>query len=270
MREPMKVAALQLRCTPDREANLRRAFELVDAAVSAGAGLVMTPENTDAIAPAAERLAMAEPLDGPYLGRWRDKARACGAWILVGSLGEKVPGEARVHNTSALLSPEGRVVAAYRKLHLFDADPPDGVAYRESAHVKPGAEVVVAETPCGGLGMSICYDLRFAELYRAFASRGASVVSVPAAFTVPTGRAHWETLLRARAIENLAYVVAPAQVGEHFPGRRSYGHALIVGPWGDVLADAGEDGDGFVTATIDPAEVARVRRMLPALEHRRL
>lgn len=266
----MTVAALQLRSTPDKAANQARAFELVRAAVRAGATLVATPENTDAIAPREERLAMAESLEGPFIGAWRGLAADLGSWILVGSFGERIEGETRVHNTSVLLDDQGRIAAVYRKIHLFDADPPDGVPYRESASVKPGTEAVVVDTPAGTLGLSICYDLRFPELYRSLSSRGASLLAVPSAFTVPTGQAHWETLLRARAIENLSYVIAPAQVGTHFPGRASYGHALVVDPWGRVVGDAGGDDGGFVLADVDPAEIKRIRTMLPALTHRRL
>lgn len=270
MAEPMVVAALQLRSTPDRAGNLARSFALLDRAAAAGATFLATPENTDAVAPREERLAAAEPLDGPFVTAYREKARSLGCWLLVGSFGERIADDPRVHNSSVLVAPDGAVACVYRKIHLFDADPPDGVPYRESASVKPGTEVVTAELPAGRLGLTICYDLRFPELYRRLSALGASVLAVPSAFTVPTGRAHWEVLLRARAIENLAYVVAPAQVGEHFPGRRSHGHALVVSPWGEVLADAGGEDEGFALATLDPRQVEQVRAMLPALGHRRL
>lgn len=270
MQAPMRVAALQLSNTPDRERNIQRAFALVDAAIGAGARCIMTPENTDAIAPRAERLAMAEPVDGPWIQRWRAKARETACWILIGSFGERSAVEGRVHNTSVMIAPDGRLAATYRKIHLFDADPPDGVPYRESESVLAGTSPVSVDLPFGRAGLSICYDVRFPELYRALSADGACVLTVPSAFTVPTGQAHWEPLLRARAIENLSYVFAPAQVGEHFPGRRSYGHTLIVSPWGELLADAGASDEGFVSAEVDPSFITKVRAMIPALSHRRL
>jgi predicted amidohydrolase len=269
MQNPVTVAAVQLCSTPDRSANLARLSAFVAEAAGRGATFVATPENSDAIAPRAERLAGAETLEGPFIEATRALARRHGVHLLVGSFAERRTADDRIHNTSVLLAPDGGIVAVYRKLHLFDADPADGVAYRESETVVPGDAVVTTDAPFGKVGLSICYDLRFPELYRVHADRGASVLTVPAAFTVPTGRAHWEVLLRARAIENQAFVVAPAQVGEHFPGRRSYGRSLVVGPWGDVLADAGE-AEGVVLATLDPQAVASARRMVPALSHRRL
>jgi predicted amidohydrolase len=268
--DPFLVAAVQLNVTDDRERNEAQARALIAEAVAAGAGFVALPENADQIAPRQRRLLEGEPLSGPLVSRYRALAKEHGIWLLLGSYAEKDPGMTRVRNTSVLLRPDGEIAAVYRKIHLFHADPPDGISYRESETVEPGTEVVTASTPFGVLGLSVCYDLRFPELYRRFSSAGASAIAVPAAFTVPTGRAHWELLLRARAVENLAYVIAPAQVGDHGHGRRSYGHSLIVDPWGTVLADAGEAGPGFVTARIDPDEIARVRAILPSLEHRRL
>ena len=270
MTRPLRAAVLQLSSTPDRARNLTRTLELVNEAAAAGAELILTPENTDQIAPRDVRLAAAEPLEGPFVSALRDRARRLGRWLLIGSFAERIAASARVHNTSVLIDPRGEVAAVYRKIHLFDADLPDGTSQRESEAVEPGRDVVTADTPAGKLGLTVCYDLRFPELYRLLAARGATLFAVPSAFTEPTGRAHWEVLLRARAIENLGYVLAPAQVGEHFPGRRSYGHALVVDPWGRVLADAGEASDGFVLATLDPAVVERSRAMLPALSHGRL
>jgi len=266
----LTVAALQLCCTPDRASNLARATALAEQAVSRGAQLVLTPENTDAIAPQKERLAQAESLDGPFIRAWQQTARRLQVEILVGSFGERREGDSRVHNTSVLIDRTGQIAAIYRKIHLFDADPPDGVPYRESDAVAPGEAVVSAPLPFGRLGLSICYDVRFPELYRRHADADCALLAVPAAFTVPTGRAHWELLLRARAVENLAFVIAPAQVGEHFAGRRSYGHALVVSPWGEVLADAGEDAEGMALATLTRTQLDDARRMLPALGHRRL
>jgi deaminated glutathione amidase len=260
---PLTIAAVQLQSTDDRARNLERAAQQ-------GAMLVATPENSDHIAPREVKLAQAEPLDGPFVTALRTKAKELVITLLLGSFGERIAGSARVHNTSLLIGPTGEILSLYRKIHLFDADTADGARYRESEAVEPGGDVVSCETPLGIFGQSICYDLRFPELYRALSKRGCDVLFVPSAFTVPTGRAHWEILLRARAIENLAYVVAPAQVGDHGNTRRSWGHSLIVDPWGTVLADAGGESDGLAIATIDPAELARVRGMLPALSHRRL
>ena len=178
------------------------------------------------------------------------------------------PGENRLANRSFLIDNSGAIVARYDKIHMFDIDLPNGESYRESGAYRPGGHTVVAETPWGRLGMSVCYDVRFPHLYRALAQAGADFLGVPSVFTVPTGRAHWHVLLRARAIENGCFVFAPAQWGEHAGGRRSYGHSLIVDPWGEVLADGGEE-TGIVTARIDPARVAEARRSVPSLTHDR-
>lgn len=270
MPDPFLVAAVQMNVTDDRVRNEQQAHDLIAQAVGAGAGFVALPENADQIAPRQRRLLEGEPLTGPLVSRYRDLAKRHGIWLLLGSYAEKDPGMQRVRNTSVLMNPDGEIAAVYRKIHLFHADPPDGISYRESETVEPGTETVTTSTPLGIVGLSVCYDVRFPKLYRRLSSEGVSLLAVPAAFTVPTGQAHWELLLRARAVENLAYVIAPAQVGDHGHGRRSYGHALIVDPWGTVLADAGDSDPGFVTARIDPAELKRVRTILPALEHRRL
>jgi predicted amidohydrolase len=213
--------------------------------------------------------------DDPFLAGMRELARELGAWLLLGSLvidpagepGAEI-GEERLANRSFLLDSTGGVVARYEKIHMFDIDLPSGESYRESNAYRPGGPTVVAETPWGRLGMSVCYDVRFPYLYRALAQAGADFLSVPSVFTVPTGRAHWHVLLRARAIENGAFVFAPAQWGEHAAGRKSYGHSLIVDPWGEILADCGEE-IGFVTARIDPAKIAEARRSVPSLTHDR-
>ena len=263
-------AAIQLNATADRARNRTQADDLIRQAVDAGARFVALPENADQIAPRDQRIAEAETLDGPLVVHYRQVARDSRIWLLLGSFAEKIAGAQKIRNTSVLIDPAGLVVGVYRKIHLFDADPPDGVPYRESATVDAGTEAVEVQTPLGTIGLSICYDLRFPELYRLLSSRGATLLTVPSAFTVPTGHAHWEVLIRARAIENLAYVIAPAQVGDHGNGRHSHGHALIVDPWGTVLADAGRDAPGIALGEVNPAEVDRVRRMLPALDHRRL
>jgi predicted amidohydrolase len=270
MPESVVVAAIQLNSGEDRARNEEQARSLIGKAVSAGAKFVALPENTDQVAPRERRLADAEPLDGPLVTRFRSMAQGHGIWLLLGSFAEQTLDRKHIHNTSVLIDPNGKLAGVYRKIHLFDANPPDSIAYRESDTVEPGLDIVAVPTPFDMVGLSVCYDVRFPELYRLLSRCGASVFTVPAAFTVPTGRSHWELLLRARAVENAAYVIAPAQVGDHGHDRRSYGHALIVDPWGNVVADAGEEGPGFVLGRIDPSETAKVRAMLPALEHRRL
>jgi deaminated glutathione amidase len=198
----------------------------------------------------------------------QELARGTGTWLLLGGFPER-GSERRIRNTAVLLDPQGTVAAVYRKIHLFDVDVPGGRRFRESESIEPGGEVVVAETPWGGLGMSICYDLRFPELYRSLAVRGARLIAVPSAFTLQTGKDHWHVLLRARAIENQVFVMAPAQFGAHGPNRASYGHALIVDPWGAVIAECG-DHQGFALGRLDFAYQDQVRSALPCLSHARL
>ncbi len=267
----MWVAAVQLNSTPDQEANLGRAQALIEAAAARGAQLVALPEHFACLGRDADTAAAAQPLDGPLVTRFRELAGKLGIFLLLGSFPERTPGQARPYNTSVLLGPRGQILAAYRKLHLFDVDLPGAPPIRESEWTQPGGEVVVAAlpgTPCTA-GLAICYDLRFPELFRAQVSRGANLILLPAAFTAATGRDHWEVLLRARAIENLAYVVAPAQYGPHVPGRRSYGRSLIIDPWGLVLAQA-PDGEGVILAYLDYERLQGRRRELPCLRHRRL
>lgn len=268
--ERLVAAAIQMTSTDDRARNRRRALALADEAWLAGARFIAFPENVEYLGPREGKIGGAESLDGPTVTAFREKARERDCWILVGSVGERVESRPdRIHNTSVLIGPGGFVAAVYRKLHLFDASPPDGVPYRESDTVVPGRELVVHHGPAS-FGLSICYDLRFPELYRRLSKKGAEVLTVPSAFTVPTGRAHWEVLLRARAIENLAFVVAPAQAGDHGHGRKTWGHAMVVNPWGDVLATCDGSSEGFALATLDPDALEEARRMLPALEHRRI
>jgi deaminated glutathione amidase len=266
-------AALQMRSTSDAEANLRQAEELVARAASWGARFVATPENTNYLGPHAEKVRRAEPLDGPTVGRFRELAARHGVHLLLGSFNERCAGDAtRCHNTSVLLGPGGEVLATYRKIHLFDVAVPGGVTFRESETVVAGEGPVVVDTPLGRLGLSICYDLRFGELYRHLAADGATVLLVPSAFTLATGKDHWHPLLRARAIETQCWVIAPAQVGAHDDEglKESYGHAAIVDPWGVVVADAGGGGVGVVVAEVDLGRVEGVRRAIPVGEHRRL
>jgi predicted amidohydrolase len=264
MSDRLLAAVVQMTSTSDVEKNLDTAERLVDEASRRGAAFVGLPENFAFLRSEGEKVVEAQALDGPWVRRMADLARRLRVTLLLGSLPEKVEGDTRVRNTSVLLGPDGRTLAVYRKMHLFDIDVPGMEHLKESRSVLPGEELVVAETPFGALGLSICYDLRFPELYR-----GARVLAVPSAFTEKTGKAHWEVLLRARAIENLAYVVAPAQVGTHAPGRASHGHALVVDPWGDVIAQVA-DGEGVAVAEIDFARQDRLRRELPALSHARL
>jgi predicted amidohydrolase len=252
----------------EREANLARALALAAQAADRGAKLVGLPEMWEHIGPAREKT-FAGALDGAQLGPLRELAAKRGIWLLAGSIAERAPG-GRIYNTAVLLSPQGAIAASYRKLHLFDVEIPDGAVYRESETVAPGdARPKVIDVLGIKLGLSICYDLRFPELYR---SLDADLLCVPAAFTAYTGRAHWEVLLRARAVENQAYAFAPAQVGRIGPpseNRHAWGHACIIDPWGEVLADAGGTEQGIALAPIDPARLSQVRRDLPSLKHRR-
>jgi deaminated glutathione amidase len=270
-------AAVQMSSGSDRTANEACALALLGRAAELGAALIGLPEMWEHIGPAREKHAFAGPVDGPQLARIRDFCASRKVWCLAGSIAELAREETRgrggdrIYNTSALISPDGAIAATYRKLHLFDVDIPDGARYRESEQVAPGNAVTRAlETELGvKLGLSVCYDLRFPELYRQL---GADVLCVPAAFTAYTGRAHWEVLLRARAIENQAYMFAPAQVGRIGPAnenRFAWGHACIVDPWGEVIADAGGEEEGVAIAPIHPARLSQIRRDLPALQHRR-
>jgi deaminated glutathione amidase len=265
-----KAACIQLNAGREVEPNIRAASELVRRARDAGADLILTPEVSDMIEPKRalrEAKARAESAH-PMLAAFRDLARETGAYLLLGSIVVRTEGDGRLANRSFLIAPDGNILARYDKIHMFDVDLPGGESYRESAVFKPGEATALAALPWGVIGLTVCYDLRFPHLYRALAQGGADFLTVPAAFTVPTGKAHWHVLLRARAIENACFVFAPAAWGEHTGGRRSYGHSLIVDPWGKVLADGGE-GVGIVTAEIDPAEIAKARGMVPSLRHDR-
>jgi predicted amidohydrolase len=266
----MRLAAVQMTSSDDVAANLAAAEGLLAEAAAGGAQLAALPENFAYLRREGVRTPCAQGLDGEIVGFLREAARRHRFWLLGGSFPEDA-GDGRVFNTSVLLSPEGAVEAVYRKIHLFDVDlrAQGGAEFRESAAIAPGQEVVVAKTPFGGIGLSVCYDVRFPELYRAQSERGVRFLAVPAAFAVETGRDHWEVLLRARAIENQAFVVAPAQCGRHSPERSSYGRSLIVDPWGLVLARA-PDRPGVIVAECDLAAQDRLRASLPALAHRRL
>jgi len=263
------LGAVQMTSTGDRARNLSTALRLVNEAADLGAKFVGLPENFAFMGRDEERIAAAETLEGPTLSALRDLARSRRIFILAGSIAEQVPEPGRTANTSALLGEDGSIVAVYRKIHLFDVNIPDGARYAESETVVPGDKVVVAPTALGRIGLTICYDLRFPELYRQLAVLGAEVVTIPAAFTLFTGKDHWEVLIRARAVENLCYVVAPAQVGRHSANRLTFGNAMVVDPWGTVLARCPE-GEGVCVAPFSRARLEKVRQELPALKHRRL
>jgi deaminated glutathione amidase len=264
-----RVAAVQMTSTAEVERNLASAERLVREAAGLGATFVGLPENFAFLRAEGEPVPEPQAIDGPWVARMAALARTHAITLLLGSIPEAVPGDTRVHNTSVLIGPDGGTLAVYRKIHLFDIDLPGMEHLKESKAVKPGADVVVADTALGRLGLSICYDLRFPELYRRLVAAGARVLAVPSAFTERTGKAHWEILLRARAVENLAYVLAPAQSGQHNARRASHGHAMIVDPWGTVLAER-YDGEGVVVADLDFERQDRLRRELPALSHIRL
>jgi deaminated glutathione amidase len=264
----MRAAAIQLTATDDVAANRATAERLVRGAAAAGAQLVVLPEKWPALGSGAVLRDAAQPLDGPLVAWARALAAELRIDLVAGSFSERVAGAQKLSNTSVHAGPDGELRGVYRKVHLFDVEV-EGTVYRESEHEAPGDELVVTQAAGGvELGLSVCYDVRFPELYRALAVRGARVLSIPAAFTLPTTRDHWEVLVRARAIENACFVVAANQIGEHAPGLRSGGRSLIVDPWGIVLAQA-PDREGFIVADLDLEAQARIRATLPALRHRR-
>jgi predicted amidohydrolase len=281
MSEAFTAGCIQHTAGPDPEPNLKVVGDLIRRARDAGADLIMTAEASNLIESGRRRRDKARrEADDPFLAGMRELARELDAWLLLGSLvidpggepgadpGGGGGGEERLANRSFLIDSAGAIIARSDKIHMFDIDLPGGESYRESNAYRPGSQTVVAETPWGRLGMSVCYDVRFPHLYRALAQAGADFLTVPSVFTVPTGKAHWHVLLRARAIENGCFVFAPAQWGEHAAGRKSYGHSLIVDPWGEIMADGGEE-VGIVTARIDPARVAEARGMVPSLTYDR-
>lgn len=267
----MRVAAVQMTSVDDVAVNLAAASQWVSQAADQGAELVVLPENFAFLRREGMPIPCAQSLAGEIVEALRAWASRHRIWIVGGSFHESVPDDPRVHNTSVAIAPDGAIAAVYRKIHLFDVDlrSQGGQAYRESERVLAGAEVVSFDTPFGVVGLSVCYDLRFPELYRDLATRGARFLCVPSAFARETGRDHWEVLLRARAIENQCFVLAPAQCGEHPGGRMTYGRSLIVDPWGLVLARAA-DRPGPVVAECFLEEQDRIRTSLPVLLHRRL
>ena len=267
------IALIQTRTPATAAAGLAHVEPLIREAASGGARFVLTPEGANLLEQRRDRRDAAitdEDRDAAVLGL-RRLAAELGVWLLIGSaiVRSGGVGDARAANRSMLVDPSGAITARYDKLHVFDVDLPNGERYRESAAVRPGDAAAVADTPWGRLGLTICYDIRFPCLHRQLARAGASMIAVPAAFTAPTGEAHWETLLRARAIETGAYVLAPAQGGLHEDGRRTWGRSTVVGPWGEVIARADHDDPCIVRAKLDMEAVARARRAIPALTHDR-
>src|SRR5262245_572344 len=269
MSKIFKAACVQMNSAAEIAPNVESATRFIRAAAGDGAQLVMTPENTTLIEPNRGRQLAKTPAEEAHPGvpHFAALAKELGIWLLIGSMPVRAD-EKRIANRSFLFDPKGAIVARYDKIHMFDVDLPNGETYRESNGVRPGEQGVVAQTPWGAIGLTICYDVRFAYLHRALAHAGAVMLTVPAAFTVPTGQAHWHVLLRARAIETGCFVFAPAQTGEHAEGRLTYGHSLIISPWGEILADAGER-PGYVVADIDLEQVHKARAMVPALRHDR-
>ena len=272
MAKKTSVGIVQMCATADVDENVRTTLSLVAQAAAAGAEVVLVPEAFAFIGSQRERNKLLEEVNGetpgPILAQCIETVKTTAAHLILGGFPEQAP-DGRAYNTCVHLAPNGEVAAAYRKIHLFDVDLADGTRMLESRSTAPGERAVVTQTPFGGLGLTVCYDMRFPLLYQALADRGAIAIAVPSAFFKNTGPAHWHVLLRARAIESQCYVLAPAQHGDHgHRGRKSYGHGLIVDPWGEVIAEL-DEGDGFALAEVDPARVAAVRAELPSLANRR-
>lgn len=268
--QALKAGCIQLSSGPDIEQNLKLAAALVREAAGQGAQLIATPENTCHIrVPQSEKVKSC-PVEAehPALPLFSDLARDLGVCLVLGSISVKLE-SGKIANRSYVFDAHGAVVGQYDKIHLFDVDLPTGEKHRESEAVQAGDKAVVVDTSFARLGLSICYDLRFAALYRKLAQAGAEILLVPSAFTVPTGKAHWEVLLRARAIETGSFVMAPAQDGTHEGGRKTYGHSMVVGPWGEILAERSAPGPGVLLADLNLADSARARTAIPALKHDR-
>ena len=269
----LSVALIQTRTPADQRASLAELEPLIRRAAAGGARFILTPEGSNVLEQRRDRreaVIVDQDHDAAVLGL-RRLAAELKVWILIGSaiVASGHAGDGRAANRSILVDDAGQIVATYDKMHVFDVSLANGETYRESATVRPGEAAVVAPTPWGGLGLTICYDVRFPYLHRALAQAGAVMISVPAAFTVPTGEAHWETLLRARAIETGAFILAPAQGGTHEDGRKTWGRSIVVGPWGEVLARLDHDEPGVLLADLDPAAVAKARAAIPALANAR-
>lgn len=269
MTAPFTAACIQITSSDNIQDNLAMTERMIREAAANGATLIATPENTcHILTPSIEKLKTAVAQDlHPAIEQFSKLALELGVWIMIGSMAIKISDD-KLANRTFLFSPQGGLVSHYDKIHLFDVDLPTGERHRESDLIAPGEELVVADTPLGKIGMSICYDVRFAALYRALAHKGAQILAIPAAFTVPTGRAHWDVLLRARAIETGSFVIAAAQTGEHHGGRKTYGHSMIISPWGEIIAQA-DDKPGIIYGKIDLSEVDKARAAIPALKHDR-
>ena len=263
----MRAAAIQLNSTSDVDSNVESAERLIRASARDGAELAVLPEKWSLLASGEVSAELAQPLDGPVIGAARSWARELGIHLIAGSVPERVPGRELLSNTSLLIDADGEIAATYRKIHMFDVDV-GGVSYRESANEKAGEEIVSADVDGVRVGLTICYDLRFPELFRILTVAGARVITVPSAFTAETGRPHWEILLRARAIENQVFILAANQTGEADPHYNSWGHTMLVDPWGRVL-DSVDEGEGFAIADLDLEELERIRERIPALANRR-
>ena len=265
-----RLAVLQMTAGIDPAANARTIVDAAAEAAAGGAAMLFTPEMSGLLDRDRARAAthIVPEADNPVLAATREAAARHSMWIALGSLAV-VNDNGRWANRSLLIDDQGQVTARYDKMHMFDVDLASGESWRESNAYEPGAEVVSAETPVGTLGLTVCYDIRFPALFEALGQRRCDVIAIPAAFTVPTGKAHWHLLQRARGVEASAYVVAAAQVGEHQDGRRTYGHSLVIDPWGEVLLDMGGEAPGVGFAEIDPARIAEVRAQLPSLANRR-
>ncbi len=263
-------AAVQMSSGPDKGRNLELAERLIRAAAARQARIVVLPEVFNWRGRKAEQAAAAEDLGGSTLAAMARLARELDLFLVAGSITERVPGQTKAYNTSVLLGPDGEMLGAYRKIHLFDVELTGRVSARESDVKLAGSDVVCVPTTCAIFGLSVCYDLRFPELYRQLAQRGATVVTIPSAFTYPTGEAHWEVLVRSRAIENQVFIVAPGQFGPNVHGFSDYGNSMIVDPWGRVLARATDSAEEVIVAPLDFDELQRVRRELPCLQHRRV
>lgn len=266
-----QAAVVQLTSTSRQDENLEEAARLIREAAGRGARLIATPENTNFLGPHEAKVERAETLEGPTCTLFSELARETASYLLLGSFNERSPDPRRCFNTSVLFAPDGEILAHYRKIHLFDVDVASDVRFEESATVVAGDRVAVVATPLAQLGLSICYDLRFPELYQELVEGGAEMLAVPSAFTARTGKDHWHPLLRARAIETQCFVLAPAQSGVHDDNgyRETYGHSLIVDPWGQILASVAE-GPGLAVADIDLGRLERIRRSMPVQQHRRL
>ncbi|MCK8463258.1 carbon-nitrogen hydrolase family protein [Aliiroseovarius sp. S1339] len=267
----MKTALIQFTAGDDPDANLKTVRAMIRDATGAGAEFVLTPEVSNVLSNSRRHqdVVLHLEVEDPFLKAMQAEAKALGIWLLIGSLAIKTgDADGRFANRSFLITPEGTITARYDKIHMFDVQIDENESYRESAAYRPGDKAIVADTPFGKIGLTICYDMRFPHLYRKLAKAGATIITAPAAFSPVTGAAHWESLLRARAIENGVFILAPAQCGQNGPKRATHGHSLIVSPWGEVLADGG-DAPGITMVDLDLADVERSRRRVPSLDHDR-